>query len=98
MVSLAVGGGGGSMGVGRQVVKFCDAVVRALWHGRAPVGKRSVGSQPPPRRIHRIDSQEYVCLLHVYSVTERSRFLDLRVPGLNSNFAGHDREEEAFIK
>jgi hypothetical protein len=33
MISLAMGGGGGSMGVSCQVVKFCESIVRALWHG-----------------------------------------------------------------
>src|ERR1017187_9782841 len=33
MISLAMGGGGGSMGVSCQVVKFCEPIVRALWHG-----------------------------------------------------------------
>jgi hypothetical protein len=33
MISLAVGDGGGRVGVGRKVVEFCGSIVRALWHG-----------------------------------------------------------------
>jgi hypothetical protein len=33
MISLAMGRGGGSMSVSCQVVKFCDSIMRALWHG-----------------------------------------------------------------
>jgi hypothetical protein len=32
MMPLAVGGGCGGMGVSCQVMKFCDSIVRALWH------------------------------------------------------------------
>jgi hypothetical protein len=32
MISFAVGNGGGRVSVGREVVKFCDSVVRALGH------------------------------------------------------------------
>jgi hypothetical protein len=31
MISFAVSGGGGHVGVGRKVVKFCGSIVRALW-------------------------------------------------------------------
>jgi hypothetical protein len=31
MISFAVSGGGGNVGVGRKVVKFCGSIVRALW-------------------------------------------------------------------
>jgi hypothetical protein len=31
MVSFAVSGGGGNVGVGRKVVKFCGSIVSALW-------------------------------------------------------------------
>jgi hypothetical protein len=31
MISFAVSGGGGSMSVGRKVVKFCGSIVSALW-------------------------------------------------------------------
>jgi hypothetical protein len=32
MISLTVsGGGGGNVGVGRKVVKFCGSIVSALW-------------------------------------------------------------------
>jgi hypothetical protein len=31
MISFAVSGGGGKMGVGRKVVKFCGSIVSALW-------------------------------------------------------------------
>jgi hypothetical protein len=33
MISFAVGGGGGKVGVGCQVVEFCSSIVRALGHG-----------------------------------------------------------------
>jgi hypothetical protein len=33
MVSFAVGRGGGGVGVGSQVVEFCESIVRALGHG-----------------------------------------------------------------
>jgi hypothetical protein len=35
MISFAVSGGGGSMSVGRKIVKFCGSIVSALWQ-RAP--------------------------------------------------------------
>jgi hypothetical protein len=31
MISFAVSGGGGSMSVGRKIVKFCGSIVSALW-------------------------------------------------------------------
>jgi hypothetical protein len=31
MISFAVSGGGGHVGVGRKVVKFCGSIVSALW-------------------------------------------------------------------
>jgi hypothetical protein len=31
MISFAVSGGGGNVGVGRKVVKFCGSIVSALW-------------------------------------------------------------------
>src|ERR1035437_801425 len=33
MISFAVGGGSGKVGVGCQVVEFCSSIVRALGHG-----------------------------------------------------------------
>jgi hypothetical protein len=33
VISFAVGSGGSGMGVRRKVVKFCGAVMCALWHG-----------------------------------------------------------------
>jgi hypothetical protein len=33
VISLAVGGGSGGVGVSRKVVKFCGSIMRALWHG-----------------------------------------------------------------
>jgi hypothetical protein len=42
MVSLAVGGCGGGMGVGCKVVKFSGAIVTALTHRGSPVGLYSV--------------------------------------------------------
>jgi hypothetical protein len=27
-----VSGGSGGVGVGRKIMKFCDSIVRALWH------------------------------------------------------------------
>ena len=33
VISFAVSSGRSGMGVGRKVVKFCGAVVCALWHG-----------------------------------------------------------------
>jgi hypothetical protein len=33
VISFAVGSGGSGMGVGRKIVKFCGAVMCALWHG-----------------------------------------------------------------
>ena len=32
MISFAMGGGSGGMGVSCQVVKLCGSIVRALWH------------------------------------------------------------------
>jgi hypothetical protein len=32
MVSFSVSGCGGTVGVGRKVMKFRDSIVRALWH------------------------------------------------------------------
>ena len=31
VIFLAVSGGGGNVGVGRKVVKFCGSIVSALW-------------------------------------------------------------------
>ena len=31
MISFAVSGGGGSMSVGRKIMKFCGSIVNALW-------------------------------------------------------------------
>jgi hypothetical protein len=31
MISFAMSGGGGSMSVGRKIVKFCGSIVSALW-------------------------------------------------------------------
>jgi hypothetical protein len=31
MISFAVSAGGGNVGVGRKVVKFCGSIVSALW-------------------------------------------------------------------
>jgi hypothetical protein len=33
MIFLTVGDSGCRVGVGREVVKFCESIVRALWHG-----------------------------------------------------------------
>jgi hypothetical protein len=38
MISFAVRGGGGCVGVGRKVVEFCDSIMWALWHG-APLAR-----------------------------------------------------------
>jgi hypothetical protein len=37
MISLSVSRSGCGVGVGRQVMKFCGSIVRALWHGVPPV-------------------------------------------------------------
>jgi hypothetical protein len=33
VISLTVRDGSGGVGVGRQVMEFCDSIVRTLWHG-----------------------------------------------------------------
>jgi hypothetical protein len=33
VISLTVRDSSGGVGVGRQVMKFCDSIVRTLWHG-----------------------------------------------------------------
>jgi len=44
MISLAMSDGGRGMGMGREVVEFCDSIVRALWHRLSPY-KEDVASQ-----------------------------------------------------
>jgi len=36
MISLAMSDGSRGMGVGGEVVEFCDSIVRALWHRLSP--------------------------------------------------------------
>jgi hypothetical protein len=36
MISFAMGGGGGSMSVGRKIMKFCGSIVSALWQCVTP--------------------------------------------------------------
>jgi hypothetical protein len=45
MISFAVSGGGGSMSVGREIMKFCDSIVSALWQcvPLPMVGPKAVG-------------------------------------------------------
>jgi hypothetical protein len=36
VVSLVVGDGGGSVGMGSKVVQFCHSIMCALWHEGSP--------------------------------------------------------------
>jgi hypothetical protein len=52
MISFAMSGGGGNVGLGRRVVKFCGSIVSALWQC-VPLtyGGRRSAIQPLPTEI-----------------------------------------------